>query len=204
MSKNPGTVDIHGREYKTVALRVDEFRADHPDWTIDPTIVEADERIVVMRCEILDENGRLRAAGQAEENRTDGKINRTSAMENCETSAVGRALAFLGYAGSEIASADEVASAINSKPINRAPQSQQTPVDGPDYSNAVWAEPVPRSRTDCINKAAEFVRQIKDDVRRQEWMDAVMCETTNKGIMHRAAQARVYLNYYQSEQEITF
>jgi hypothetical protein len=52
------------------------------------------------------------ATGYAEEVRTASKINRTSALENCETSAVGRALAFFGLAGSEIASADEVANAI--------------------------------------------------------------------------------------------
>ena len=48
----------------------------------------------------------------AEENRSFGKINKTSALENAETSAVGRALAFLGLGGSEIASADEVSTAI--------------------------------------------------------------------------------------------
>ena len=52
------------------------------------------------------------ATGYAEEVRTASKINRTSALENAETSAVGRALAFFGLGGSEIASADEVANAI--------------------------------------------------------------------------------------------
>jgi hypothetical protein len=56
--------------------------------------------------------GQVIATGYAEEVRTASKINRTSALENAETSAVGRALAFFGLGGSEIASADEVANAI--------------------------------------------------------------------------------------------
>jgi hypothetical protein len=157
MSKNPGTVDIHGKEYKTVALRVNEFRADHADWTINPTVIEADERIVVMRCEILDDAGRLRAAGQAEENRTDGKINRTSALENCETSAVGRALAFLGYAGSEIASADEVAQAINSSPIQRARSANQGQIT--EWINQ-WTSEAKKINDD--GQRAMFIKEIQE------------------------------------------
>jgi hypothetical protein len=52
------------------------------------------------------------ATGYAEERRDSTTINKTSALENCETSAIGRALAAYGYAGTEYASADEVAQAV--------------------------------------------------------------------------------------------
>ena len=65
-----------------------------------------------MKASISNEQGRLLATGFAEEVRAASKINRTSALENAETSAVGRALAALGLAGTEYASADEVANAI--------------------------------------------------------------------------------------------
>ena len=106
-----GTVNIHGKEYKTVALRIQEFREKHPDFTIQTDLVEANDMLVVMKATIS-QGDQVVATGYAEEVRTASKINRTSALENCETSAVGRALAFFGLAGSEISSADEVANAI--------------------------------------------------------------------------------------------
>lgn len=106
-----GTVKIHGKEYKTVALRIQEFREKHPGHTILTELVEANDTLVIVKATISWE-GVVIATGYAEEVRTASKINRTSALENAETSAVGRALAFFGLGGSEIASADEVANAI--------------------------------------------------------------------------------------------
>jgi len=109
-----GVVKIHGKEYKTVALRVAEFRAAHPDYTISTELVEANDVLVIMKASILDNEGRLLATGYAEEVRAASKINSTSALENAESSCVGRALAFYGLGGTDmsIASADEVANAI--------------------------------------------------------------------------------------------
>jgi len=65
-----------------------------------------------MKASILDNDGRLLATGYSEEVRAASKINATSALENAETSAIGRCLSALGFGGTEYASADEVASAI--------------------------------------------------------------------------------------------
>lgn len=112
--KNKGEVEIHGKVYLTVARRIDDFRKseDFKGWSIETSLVSAEESMVVMKALIRDANNRIVATGYAEENRSLGKINKTSALENAETSAVGRALAFLGLGGTEIASADEVATAI--------------------------------------------------------------------------------------------
>jgi len=107
-----GIVPIHGKQYKTVAYRVNEFRTQYPEYTVSTELVEANDTLVVMKASISNEQGRLLATGFAEEVRAASKINRTSALENAETSAIGRALAALGLAGTEYASADEVASAI--------------------------------------------------------------------------------------------
>ncbi len=108
-----GIVTIHGREYKTVALRVAEFRHDHPSWSILTKIVHRDEDVVVAEATICTEEGREIARDYAEEYRAASRINQTSALENCITSAIGRALSAAGYGGGgEYASADEVASAI--------------------------------------------------------------------------------------------
>lgn len=112
--KDTGVVNIHGKDYKTVAKRVDEFRKENKtELSIITSIVDRDENEVVMKAEIIDKEGRVIATGYAEEKRTASQINRTSALENCETSAIGRALANFGLAGGEYASADEVAQAIS-------------------------------------------------------------------------------------------
>ena len=111
--KDTGTVEIHGKTYETVALRVRKFRDANPMFTLQTEIVSRDEDVVVMKASILNDQGRLIATGHAEEKRTASQINRTSALENAETSAIGRALAAFGFGGTEFATADEVANAIH-------------------------------------------------------------------------------------------
>jgi hypothetical protein len=108
-----GKVNIHGKTYLTVAFRVDQFRSDHGDWCIATEVLFRDQEVVVMKAIISDEKGNVKATGHSEEKRSASQINKTSALENAETSAIGRALASLGYVGTEFASADEVANAIS-------------------------------------------------------------------------------------------
>jgi len=111
--KDSGIVNIHGKQYQTVAFRVGKFREAHPSHTLQTEIVSRDEECVVMVAKILDESGRLIATGHSEEYRRASTINKTSALENAETSAIGRALAAFGLGGTEFATADEVANAIS-------------------------------------------------------------------------------------------
>ena len=111
MSKN-GVVVIHGREYKTVALRVSEFREQFLDYCIFTEVISSDEAMVVIKATIKNDSGIVKATGYSEEMRGVTQINKTSALENCETSAIGRALANFGFAGQEYASANEVSDAI--------------------------------------------------------------------------------------------
>lgn len=122
------TVEIHGQEYVLIAARLAMFREDHPNWSIKPEIL-TDGDVVKCRTEIRDEGNRLIAVAHAEENRTLGNINKTSSVENCETSSVGRALAFVSgkYAGKAIRSAEEMADAIK----------QQGSLDHIEYMHAV-------------------------------------------------------------------
>ena len=109
------TINIHGKQYETVASRIVRFRESYPDFSIITDLLSADADCVVMKASILNAVGMCISTGHAEEYRTASKINKTSALENCETSAVGRALAFFEYAGSGIASADEVTNAIKAQ-----------------------------------------------------------------------------------------
>jgi len=106
-----GVVQIHGKLYKTVALRVQEFRADHPDWCISSKVLSAAD-LVQVKTTIKNHEGRTVATGHAEELRGSTNILKTSALETCETSSWGRALSALGYGGTSIASAEELANAL--------------------------------------------------------------------------------------------
>ena len=110
---NTGIVNIRGKEYQTVALRVQKFREANPRWQIYTEIIKCDEQVVIIKCDICDEAGVHVASGHAEEFRSASQINSTSALENCETSAIGRALAAAGFGGTEFASANEVQNAIH-------------------------------------------------------------------------------------------
>lgn len=130
-----GKVSIHGKEYETVASRVQRFRKEHgTDYAIITEIVDRDDKQVVMHARIEQVKGlehpRIVANGFAEESRTSSSINRTSALENAETSAIGRALANFGMAGTEYASADEVAGAISAR------QTPQKPAKAPSIGTA--------------------------------------------------------------------
>src|SRR5210317_1072733 len=109
-----GIVNIRGKDYQTVPYRVQRFWEEYAGCSIETDLLHADEDVVRMRAVIREvESGRIKAVGHAEEYRNASKINETSALENCETSAVGRALAKLGLAGdSSIASAEEVMGAV--------------------------------------------------------------------------------------------
>ena len=107
-----GVVSIQGKKYLTVGKRIADFRAKHPYWEISTEILSAAE-LVLAKTTIKDDTGQLIATGHAEEERGSTNINRTSAIENAETSSCGRALAFMGMGGTEIASADEVVNAVH-------------------------------------------------------------------------------------------
>ena len=119
----PGnTISIHSKEYATVAIRIGVARRVlGSSLNITTEIISIDKETVVMKA-IVEIDGRFISTGFAEEKRTASRINQTSALENCETSAVGRALAFAGFTNDKIASADEVKNAIEAsdKKIQKA------------------------------------------------------------------------------------
>lgn len=112
MSKQ-GIVNIKGKDYKTVALRVQEFRDQFKDYALVTDVIQLDQDQCVIKATVLNELNRVIATGLAQEFRKASQINGTSYVENCETSAIGRALACLGLGGQEFASANEVLNAIH-------------------------------------------------------------------------------------------
>lgn len=149
-------VNIHGKEYHTVAERVSAFRSKAADLTIETEIVRWEGDDVVVKASISD-NGKLIATGLAHEVRGSTNINKTSHVENCETSAIGRALAAFGLAGTEYATADEVANAI----------SQQQEKEIQSRINELLIE-----NTQTILKYAESVLAIKAGIALKDYSTA--------------------------------
>ena len=114
-----GTVNIKGKDYKLIVARVKEFNEQHPDWGMHSEVIYHDTDRVIVKVWITDPEGNTRGTGHAEEDRTASRINQASALENCETSAFGRALASIGFGGdASYASAEEVVNAINTQDQN--------------------------------------------------------------------------------------
>ena len=110
------TVDVGRKPYVMVNDRVQGFRKLYPMGDIrTEMVVYIPDDYCVFKADAYDENGNHLATGYAQESIEKNKtINRTSMLENAETSAVGRCLGFLGIGSVDsIASADEMNKAIN-------------------------------------------------------------------------------------------
>jgi hypothetical protein len=107
------TTNIKGKPYVEVVERLKYFRANFADYALTTEVVQLTPDFCVLNAIITDPMGRIVASGMAQEDRTSSAINKTSYVENCESSAWGRALGNFGI-GLEvsIATADEMAMAI--------------------------------------------------------------------------------------------
>lgn len=101
------------KEYATVPERVKAFRQICPGGSIATEIVTLTDNMVVMKSTVADEDGKILSTGMAFERPDSSYINKTSYIENCETSAVGRALGWLALGvDASMASAEELANAL--------------------------------------------------------------------------------------------
>jgi len=127
MSYQFKTTNIKGKEYVEVNQRVIAFRnlPQYKGFAISTDIVSLDSEFCVVKATITNESGQIVSTGLAQEDKSSSRINQTSYVENCETSAVGRALGFLGIGvETSIATADEVSMAIKKQDSTEAPSKE--------------------------------------------------------------------------------
>jgi len=147
------TMKIKGKDYVLVNERIIAFRKlpDYQGFSIETELLHLDDSSCVIRATIRNAEGKIIAQGMAQEDRTSSMINKTSFVENCETSAVGRALGFLGIGVEDsIASAEEVEMAI---------AKQDIPAD-----------------TDVFDKAVGYIKEGKNRPERKDRYDKVVAK----------------------------
>ena len=116
------TTDIKGKNYAEVNQRIKAFRMVFPNGSITTDIIGLEDGVVTMKATVRDDEGTIIGSGLAQEKETSSFINKTSFIENCETSAVGRALGMCGFGiDTSIASYEEVANAIENQSKDEKP-----------------------------------------------------------------------------------
>jgi len=104
-------VNIHGKEYYTVVERLKMLKSDFKiDYSLTTDLLKCDDKVVVMKATL--KIGDNVYTGHAMEKFGSSKINTSSALENAETSAIGRCLSSASYFGSEFCSANELENAL--------------------------------------------------------------------------------------------
>lgn len=146
-------------DYVPVSVRVEKFYEQHPEGRILTEIISIDDKRVVVKARVYrDFSSTLESStGHAEEVRAENYVNESSALENAETSAVGRALALLGYEVKKgLASREEM------NKVDRANQARETREDvgtekaRPDSPPATPPSPVP-SRAPTRNTESQLL-----------------------------------------------
>jgi hypothetical protein len=122
------TVNIKGKEYVEVNERLKYFRNEpkFKDYSLESEVISLQNGIITIKAIIKDGNGVIKATGLAQEKESSSFINKTSFVENCETSAWGRALGNLGIGiDTSVASAEEVENAIYNQPKASKPLNEK-------------------------------------------------------------------------------
>tara|TARA_R100001082_G_scaffold107937_1_gene82485 strand:- start:988 stop:1494 length:507 start_codon:yes stop_codon:yes gene_type:complete len=123
---NLKTINIKGKSYVEVSERLKYFRNNYKDYSLTTQIIECTSDQCVMVANVVDPSGRIVATGHAHETKNSSYINKTSHVENCETSAWGRALANFGIGiDSNVASANEVQMAIAQESTKTKPKGKK-------------------------------------------------------------------------------
>lgn len=177
-----------GKKYTQVVHRMEAFRSVLGlGIGFDTQIVVDDGKRVVIKAIASDKDGRILGSGFAEEIRGEGHVNKTSALENAETSAIGRCLASLGISGGEYASANELDAVdrksnalIQKKPI-QTPNQRLNQLQDKKKEDAQVLE-IRQARFQDLSNQIEKITQLADLTQfykdRKETLnnDSVLCK----------------------------
>ena len=213
LHKSHGVQQKGGKFYTQVVHRMEAFRRIHgTDFGIDTQILVNDGKKVVVKAIITDKDNRTVGVGMAEEIRGQGLVNTTSALENAETSAIGRALASLGLAGGEYASANEMDAVVRkTDAIKETPQVEVKEQEESSTSNN--SSPVPMSSSKMFDKIKKHIELIqrkqykenKEQLQHEELVAYfVECNDTHFKTMHKKHVEELTKEFFRIEKELKF
>tara|TARA_R100000458_G_C8170701_1_gene171305 strand:+ start:37 stop:678 length:642 start_codon:yes stop_codon:yes gene_type:complete len=189
------TINIHGKQYVEVNERIKYFRENYKGWSLTTeilkletiTIDEKEHLICIMKATVLDDAGKVIGDGIAEETKGSTYINKTSFVENCQTSAWGRALGNLGIGiDSSIASADEINLAIAQKETK--PKSKQK-LDDSKYQAMIVA--IGEGKIDVVKERMNNYKLTKKQKESLNKLIKDQIEEINKtGVEEKKEEAR--------------
>ena len=190
-NKSIKTTDIKGKDYVEVNQRIKAFRMIYPQGTIKTILVSNNDGICVFRAEVYEyekcnEAGnyesKLLGTGMAYEKENSTFINKTSYIENCETSAVGRALGMCGFGiDTSVASAEEVQNAMsNQKKEEKTTLSKDTKITptqiktiaqiytGENLEKLLMANDLEKLQDMSMIKASEIIKKVNEKRKEKE------------------------------------
>lgn len=164
------TTDIKGKDYVEVNQRIKAFRMVFPEGFIRTSLISNENGVCVFRAEvgIHDDEGlcRVMGTGTAYEKEGSTFINKTSYIENCETSAVGRALGMAGFGINEsVASYEEVANAKANQEVRKASPKQiavlKSAYTGENLAKLLEVNGIEKLEDISMEKASELISKLR-------------------------------------------
>ena len=156
--------------YETVAQRLVRWWVEYPEGRIITSIHHYDGSTIIMRAECFNNDDRLIATGYAEEVFGNSPVNKTSFLENCETSAIGRAIS-----NSRIGHTGERASVTEMDKVNRINSTPKTDSHGSASPKQIaFLKSLVRGKGWDDTQALEFIHRVLQ-------VDDVILETLTGG-----------------------
>lgn len=167
------TTNIQGKDYAEVNQRIKAFRMVYPTGAILTDIVSNENGVCVFTasCGYYAEDGKFLVLGTGTAYEKEGAnfINKTSYIENCETSAVGRALGMCGFGiDASVASAEEVQNAINNQGANTEPKATPKQIEalkkayvGANLTKLLKVNKITAIEDLSMAKASEIIGKLK-------------------------------------------
>jgi len=147
-----------GKKYLEVKHRITVFRRAYgADLGVETEVIDAGDKYVRVRAVIRDKKGNIIASGLAEEVRGTSPVNKGSALENCETSAIGRALACFGLHGGEYASLNEIVN--HQEKVRKIDELNKLTTEKPSETTT---KPLERCIEDIGGEVFEGIKTLED------------------------------------------
>jgi hypothetical protein len=163
------TTPVGNKDYIEVNQRIKAFRMVHPSGAIITDMISNEGGVCVFRATIYDEEAKVIGTGTAYEKENSTFINKRSYIENCETSAVGRALGMCGFGiDTSVASAEEVQNAINNQGEKTEPKATPKQLEiiskvyvGDNLAKLLEANGITAIEDLPMAKASELISKLK-------------------------------------------